>query len=164
MKHLFALILSLFMLVETQAQQQLLSPRITTKTDNIDISYGQPSKRGRDIFGDLVPYGEVWRTGANEATEITIKKNCTFGGKKLKAGTYTLFTIPGEKEWVIILNSKLGEWGAFDYDKHKASNVLETKVTAVSTNTEVEKLTITPAADELVLEWDKVKVRVPITY
>ena len=70
------------------------SPRMTAEGKNVKVSYGQPSKKGRVIFGELVPYGKVWRLGANEATEITFEKDGSFGGKPVKAGTYTLFTIP----------------------------------------------------------------------
>lgn len=82
----------------------------------IKIVYGQPYKHGRTIFGKLVPYNEVWRTGANEATELTTTKDIQLGGEKLEAGTYTLFSIPKENgPWKVILNNKLGQWGAFDY-------------------------------------------------
>src|SRR5699024_10115515 len=73
----------------------------------LKVVYGQPYKRGRVIFGDLVPYNEVWRTGANEATEMTTTKDILFNGEKVLAGTYALFTIPREGNWTIILNSDL---------------------------------------------------------
>ena len=71
------------------------------------VIYSRPQKKGRDVFGGLVAYGKVWRTGADEATEIKLMKDYKFGDKTVKAGTYSLFTIPGEKEWTIILNSCL---------------------------------------------------------
>jgi hypothetical protein len=144
------------------SQEAPKSPRITAEGKNVKISYGQPSKRNREIFGKLVPYGEVWRTGANEATEITFAKDATFGGKPVKAGTYTLFTIPGEKEWTFILNSTLKQWGAFKYDQIKGNDVLKVKVPAATLSSPVEKLTITLPANKLLLEWDKTKVEVPI--
>src|SRR5574343_608492 len=70
------------------------SPRETVSSDQVSVSYGRPSKKGRVIFGELEKYGKVWRTGANEATEITFKKDGMFGGKSVKSGTYTLFTVP----------------------------------------------------------------------
>jgi hypothetical protein len=85
----------------------------------IKVVYGQPYKRGRVIFGELEPYGKVWRTGANEATEITTTKDFRIGGKLLKAGTYTLFTIPNQNKWTVIVNSELGQWGAYKYNPER---------------------------------------------
>lgn len=79
------------------------------------VLYSRPQARDREIFGKLVPYGEVWRTGANEATEITLYQDMTVGGKRIKKGTYTLFTIPEENKWTIILNNSTNIWGAYDY-------------------------------------------------
>ena len=81
------------------------------------LIYSRPQRNGREIFGALVPYGKVWRTGANEATEITFFKDGTFGGKPVKAGRYSLFTIPNEKTWTVILSSALDVWGAYTYDE-----------------------------------------------
>ncbi|WP_298737629.1 DUF2911 domain-containing protein [uncultured Chitinophaga sp.] len=142
--------------------QAVQSPRVTAEGTNVKISYGQPSKKNREIFGKLVPYGEVWRTGANEATEITFEKDGTFGGKPVKAGTYSLFTIPGEKEWTFILNSTLKQWGAYKYNEIKGKDVLQVKAPASTLSAPVEKLTITLPAGKLVLEWDKTKVEVPV--
>lgn len=147
-------------MVFSQATQ---SPRVTAEGKNVKVSYGQPSKRDRVIFGKLVPYGEVWRTGANEATEITFEKDGTFGGKPVKAGTYSLFTIPGEKEWTFILNSELKQWGAYKYNEIKGKDVLQVKAPATTiSGAPVEKLTITLPNGKLVLEWDKTKVEVPV--
>jgi hypothetical protein len=138
------------------------SPRVTAEGENVSISYGQPSKRGRVIFGELEPYGKVWRTGANEATEITFKKNATFGGKPVKAGTYSLFTIPGKTKWTFILNSELKQWGAYKYNEIKGKDVLQVTVPASTVSTPVEKLTITLPPGKLVLEWDQTRVEVPV--
>src|SRR5690606_27838717 len=81
------------------------------KDSYLKITYSQPHKKGREIFGELVPYGKVWRTGANEATEITISKAIQVNGTLLKAGTYTLFTIPNKAQWTIIINQGVGLWG-----------------------------------------------------
>ena len=99
------------------------SPRATAEADNVSISYGQPSKKERKIFGELVPFNKVWRAGANEATEITFKEDMNFGGKPIKAGTYSLFINPTETEWTIILNPELKQWGSFNYDKIKEKDV-----------------------------------------
>lgn len=164
MKRFTGLFLLLLMLcaVKGYSQQTPLSPKATAKTDNIEINYGQPSKRGRVVFGELVPYNEVWRTGANEATEITLKKDAVIGGKPVKAGTYTLFTVPGEKEWRVILNSQLGQWGAYDYDKYRSKDVLDVKVPSRKLASTVEKLTITPKKDMIDIEWDQTGVSVPM--
>src|SRR6478609_8610578 len=82
----------------------------------VKIVYSQPHKRGREIFGKLVPYGEVWRTGANEATEITLTRDLFINGTLLPAGTYSLFTIPANDKWTIIINKDLGLWGAYNYN------------------------------------------------
>jgi hypothetical protein len=95
----------------------------------IKVVYGQPYKRGRVIFGELEPYGKVWRTGANEATEITVTKDFRIGGKLLKAGTYTLFTIPNEDKWTVIINSELGQWGAYKYTPERDLVSFEVPVT-----------------------------------
>src|SRR5688572_31274397 len=85
---------------------------IRYKDAYIKVTYSQPLKRGREIFGKVVPFDQVWRTGANEATEITTTKNIQINGTLLKAGTYSLFTIPQKEKWTIIINSELGLWGA----------------------------------------------------
>src|ERR1700750_2246955 len=85
------------------------SPHDTVKTKDITITYGRPYKKGREIFGKLEPYGKVYRCGADEATQITFAKDVTFGGKAVKAGTYTFCAIPNKDQWTVILNSKLGQ-------------------------------------------------------
>lgn len=133
---------------------------------NIIVDYCQPSVKGRDIFGleTLVPYGEVWRTGANEATEVNIDRDVTINGKTLSAGEYTLFTIPDDQGWTIIFNEELGQWGAFDYDS--SQDVLRVEVPAQKEETFTEVFTIDfEEADSLInmrLMWDEILVRVPI--
>jgi hypothetical protein len=85
----------------------------------ITINYSSPAVKGRKIFGDLVPYGQVWRTGANETTTIEVNRDCKLSGNGLKKGRYALFTIPGENEWTIILNTDADGWGAYKYNKDK---------------------------------------------
>jgi hypothetical protein len=141
------------------------SPRVTVEGKDIKVVYGQPSKKGRVIFGELVPYGQVWRTGANEATEITFAKDATFAGKSVKAGTYSFFTIPTEKEWTVILNSELKQWGAYGYDKAKDKNVLESTVPVKKTGAPVEKLTYRfDGNNNLIIEWDQTQVEVPVSF
>ena len=95
-----------------------------TATANVNgkevvIDYSSPAVNGRTIWGDLVPYGKTWRTGANEATTLTISKDAKIDGQTLKAGKYSLFTIPGEKEWTFIINSVWDQWGDYNYDASK---------------------------------------------
>ncbi|WP_296705856.1 DUF2911 domain-containing protein, partial [Algoriphagus sp.] len=81
--------------------------------------YSRPNKSERIVFGGIVPFGKVWRMGANEAVEFKAFKDIKIGGESLKAGTYSMFAIPGENEWTIILNSDLDYWGAFQYNESK---------------------------------------------
>ncbi|NJO01756.1 MAG: DUF2911 domain-containing protein [Bacteroidia bacterium] len=90
------------------------------------INYSQPAVKDRTVWGELVPYGEVWRTGANEATTFEVDKDVMIEDQKLPAGKYALFTIPAEDEWTIIFNSESEQWGAYKYDESK--DVLRVKV------------------------------------
>ncbi|NNE34346.1 MAG: DUF2911 domain-containing protein, partial [Rhodothermales bacterium] len=83
----------------------------------VKIVFGAPQKRGRVVFGALEPFGQIWRLGANETTEITTTDRLSFGGLDLEAGTYALFAIPEPDKWTIIVNAGLGQWGAYDYDE-----------------------------------------------
>ncbi len=94
---------------------------------DVRIDYSRPSVRGREIWGALVPYGEVWRTGANEATRFEVSGDVTINGQKLPKGTYSLHTIPGKDEWTIIFNSVADQWGSYSYDA--AKDVLRVKAT-----------------------------------
>ncbi|KAB7728715.1 DUF2911 domain-containing protein [Rudanella paleaurantiibacter] len=163
------LLLTTLTVAMAQGQKAPASPRITAESPNknIKVVYGQPSKRGRVIFGpegsaSLEKYGKPWRTGANEATEVTFKNDVMFGGKHVKAGTYTLVTFPGEKEWGVVLNSTLGQWGAYEYEKNKANNVVDVKAKVSSNKTPIEKLTITPANNSIAIAWDNMTVSIPV--
>jgi Protein of unknown function (DUF2911) len=163
----FLLTLAAVVLTVGTVACQPKSPRVTAEGTTAKVSYGQPSKRGRVIFGAtgaLETYGKVWRTGANEGTEITFKRDVKFGGQSVKAGTYTLFTIPNATEWTVMLNSKLGQWGAGNHDTKL--DVATIKVPAKNDNAEVEKLTLSfktvGTAEHLVIEWDKTRVEAEI--
>ncbi len=138
------------------------TPHEVVTGPNVTISYGRPYKKGRDIFGGLEAYGKVWRLGADEATEITFEKGVVFGGKQVSAGTYTLFATPGKEEWTLIVNKALGQWGAYSYDASK--DIVQVKVPVKHLDKVVEQLTITPKANELVIEWDKTSVTVPMSW
>jgi len=132
----------------------------------IKITYGRPHKRGREIFGGLIPYGEVWRTGANEATEITITEPIMINGNKLKEGTYSLFSIPGEDSWTIIINKGLGQWGAYRYNQDL--DVVQFDVPVEETAIVYEPFTIEfdskTEKTNLNLIWDTTKVAIPIEF
>jgi len=164
MRHILFLSMIIASTVFSECSSQAVkSPRVSAEGKDVKVSYGQPSKRGRVIFGGLEPYGKVWRTGANEATEITFAKNATFGGKPIKAGTYSLFTIPTETEWTVILNPELKQWGAYGYDKIKDKDALQVKAPSKKLDTPVEKLSLRfNEQNSLIIEWDQTQVEVPI--
>lgn len=132
----------------------------------IAVRYSSPRKRGRDIFGGLVPLDEVWRFGANEATEITVTQDVTFGGTRVPAGTYALFAIPSEDEWTLILNENLGQWGAFSYDME--ADFARVTVPAEESGQIHEAFTVTlevndaETAATLSALWDQTRISVPI--
>jgi tetratricopeptide (TPR) repeat protein len=107
---------------------------------NISVEYSRPGAKEREIFGGLVSYGEMWRTGANKATKITFNENCVFGGAKVKKGSYSLFTIPGEKDWTIVLNKNTELWGVGEYDEEK--QVCSIVAKAIKTKDFTESFTI----------------------
>lgn len=146
-----------------------LSPLAITsfkyKDTYIKITYSQPHKRGREVFGHLVPYNEVWRTGANEATEITLTRDAYIGGYLISAGTYSLFSIPGPDKWTIIVNQEKGLWGSYNYNAKL--DVARFDIPTADTGSVVyEAFSIhveqrNNVADLLLL-WDKTKIVIPI--
>lgn len=165
MKSIITLAIAFIFSVGTLTAKDRVSPHTTVKGDHMSITYGQPSKKGREIFGALVPYGQVWRTGADEATEITFDKDGSFAGKMVKAGTYTLFTIPGKSNWTVILNSKTGQWGSFGYENVKENDVLKAEVpSTVSNGDATEQFTITINDHVVKLMWDKTTVSIPAKF
>ena len=129
------------------------------------VEYASPGVRGRTIFGELVPWGEVWRTGANEATRLVADRDFTIAGKQVTAGTYALMTIPGKDKWTIILNSNPQTWGTYGYDEKL--DVVRVEVEAEELDEKRERMTFlfsdtTDAATNLDLEWDRVRVRIPL--
>ena len=130
------------------------------------VIYGRPQKNDRVVFGGIIKFGKVWRTGANESTEITFYKDVNFGDKKVKAGTYTLYSIPEKDEWTMILNSDLHTWGAFKYNANK--DITRIKVPSDKTLKELESFSITFESVEkgyhMVLGWENTMVKVPITF
>jgi hypothetical protein len=131
----------------------------------ITVSYGRPYVKGRVIFGGLVPWGEVWRTGADEATTFTTEADLVIGGLKVPRGEYSLFTIPTDKQWTLVLNKTAKQWGAFKYDAKQ--DLGRTPMTVAAAAKPVEQLTIelVPAGKQLTLKlsWDKTVASVAIT-
>jgi hypothetical protein len=125
----------------------------------VTLEYGRPNVRERRIWGGLVPYDQVWRTGANEATTITFDGDVTVEGQPLAAGTYALFTIPGEEEWTVIFNKQAQQWGAFDYDAEQDA----LRVTVKPREHEmVETMDFTVGDGEVVLLWEKLAVPIHV--
>lgn len=158
-------LLLIFVASTSVGQPPRKSPHDTLSTTNATVTYGRPYKNERIIFGELAKYGRVWRVGADEATTITFHKDVKVGDKEVKAGTYTMFAIPNESEWTIILNSKLGQWGAFSYEKTKENDVAKINVPASKLQNIVEQLTFRFVGENaLVIEWDMVQVTIPLTF
>ncbi len=154
---------SLFVVYQgySQDKKERLSPpkTATAQVDGseVTIDYSSPGVKGRTIIGDLVPYGKVWRTGANEATTLTLGKGYMINGSEVPAGKYGLFTIPGEEEWTIIINSVWDQWGAYNYDSSK--DVLRFNVKTEKTKELVERMMfeISPKG-KVTLMWENTKV------
>lgn len=136
----------------------------TTTPPIARVIYSRPQKDNRVIFGQLVEYDKVWRLGANEATEIEFFKDVTIGGKKVLKGRYTLYAIPTETKWTIILNKDMDTWGAFVYDEKK--DVLRTDVPVQTLDTPVDAFSMnfnkTDKGMDLFIAWDKASVSLPI--
>jgi|SRR6478736_2335959 len=133
------------------------------------VLYSRPYKKGRTIFGGLEPYGKVWRTGANEATVFETNKDLLIKGVPLKAGSYSLWTIPDPQLWTVILNSETGQWGIRfnkEANRDQKNDVLTVQVPALQHEKEMEQFTIsihkTGGELELIFLWDKTLVAVPI--
>lgn len=161
------------LLAFTTAQAQLKtpapSPTQTIKQDfglsSVELIYSRPGIKARKIFGDLVPYGQVWRTGANAATRLKFNDDVMIGGQPLKAGEYALYTVPGESEWQIIINKGSANWGT---DYKQEDDLFRIKVKPMKMDAAVETFTmqfanVKPTSMELHIMWDKTAVAIPIT-
>lgn len=136
-------------------------------TPKIKVVYSRPQKKGRDIFGGLQKYGEMWRVGANESTEITFFTDVTIGGTSVKAGRYTLYAIPNESDWEIFVSSDLDGWGHYGF-KQAESTVASLKVPTEKTADTVEALGILFEASDnganMIIGWDDTMVKIPIGF
>lgn len=145
------------------------SPLDITIARNTDMSpivrviYSRPQKRNRTIFGDLVPYGEVWRTGANEATELEVYEPLLIENHLLTPGTYTLYTIPDKKEWTVIINCETNAWGAFSYDETMDFIRIQVKPSRAAAVIESLSMAFKPNSDgvSLMIGWDDRFIEVP---
>jgi hypothetical protein len=146
------------------------SPTQTIKQDfglnSIELTYSRPSMKGRKIFGDLVPYGKMWRTGANAATRIKFGDDVTIGGQPVKAGEYALYTIPNPNEWEVILNKGVNNGGLNGYKAEE--DVVRFKVKPIAISMPVENFTmqfgnIKSSTADLEVVWDKTFLAIPIT-
>jgi len=145
------------------------SPTQTIKQDfalsSIEVNYSRPNMKGRTVFGDLAPFGKLWRTGANAATKVTFGEDVTVGGVAIKAGTYVLYTVPNKEEWEVIFNKGLGNWGVDGYKKEE--DVARFKVKPVALPSSVETFTIqlgnvTPATADIQVSWEKTQINIPV--
>jgi hypothetical protein len=167
MKKILNISLALVALVSTSGalaqddKSKRPSPPATLTTSingtDITINYSQPAVKGRTLGKDIAPYGEVWRTGANEATTFETSKDVTIEGRALKAGKYALFTIPGEKEWTIIFNSVPAQWGAYKYEQNK--DVLRVTVPAGKAKDFTERLTFSANNNNIAMAWANTQVQ-----
>ena len=173
MRRLIGLVLTIYPLLSWG--QEIAPPRPSPaaivsskyKDTYLKITYCQPQRKGRPIFGSVVPFGKVWRTGANEATELTITRDVKINNFDLKAGTYSLFTIPDKEKWTIIINGELGLWGAYNYNDKADILRFDVPVTMLK-DVVYEPFTIwvdqkNDKAD-LRMAWDNVTVIIPIQF
>ena len=126
----------------------------------VTVNYSSPSVKGREVWGGLVPYGKVWRSGANEATTITVDKDVMVEGKALPAGTYSFYTIPNEDEWTVIFNKTAKQWGTVYDEKQDALRVTAKPQKASSMN---ERLAYDVTDNGLLLRWENVELPIAIT-
>jgi hypothetical protein len=134
-------------------------------TSFIELNYSRPSLKGRTAFGGLVPYDQVWRTGANTVTKIRFGEQVQLAGQPVKAGTYALLTIPGKSDWTIILNRDTAQWGAYEYKQNLDVLRVQAKATKLASPQESLRLSLEnlqPAAADLTLAWERTQVSLPL--
>ncbi|MDO1513720.1 DUF2911 domain-containing protein [Maribacter confluentis] len=158
-----------FFCVKNPAFQQAKSPKDSVSGKigqaSVSIHYSSPSVRGRKIWGELVPYGKVWRAGANEATLFKTDKDLTIDGKKLPAGSYSLYAIPSEGDWQVIFNSEIGQWGikrGGETTRKVENDVLIAKTMARKTPNNIENLTYEITKDGFLLKWENLEVPISV--
>jgi hypothetical protein len=154
----------------SQVRMPQPSPTQTIKQDfamgNIEVKYSRPAAKDRKVFGDLVPYGKIWRTGANGATILKFSEPVEIMGKKVDTGSYALYTIPGEDSWEVILNKGITNWGTNGYKE--TDDVIRFKTESVKIKNPAENFTmqfdnIKPESLDLWVMWDKTGIKIPVT-
>ena len=159
-----SIFLILFLLSLTSFAQKMASPPAkaegTIDGVGVKIDYHQPAVKGRKVMGGLVPFGEVWRTGANGTTTIEFSADAKIEGKDVAKGKYGLYTIPGDGEWTIIINKGI-KWGAYDYSDKE--DVIRVKVKSAKTAALVESFTIAIDGSNVVLSWENTSVSFKIS-
>lgn len=166
-------VVAVVLVTAVPALAQLEIPRVSPKATvsqtvgltDISIAYGRPGVKGRTIWGGLVPYDEVWRTGANDATTITFSDTVMINGTAVPAGTYGLFTIPGKQSWTVILNKAAKIWGTYEYKQDE--DILRFAVTPRPAATHQEWMqfrfdSLATESVDVVLAWEKVEIAFPI--
>jgi len=157
------------LIASAQITKPSLSPRIKTEQQvglaNVKLEYGQPNKQDRVIFGQLIPYGKVWRTGANSSTKISFDREVSLSGNKIPAGTYGLYSIPEKNEWTIIIHKNEKLWGAGNYDAN--NDLLRFKVPVQKLENKLETLSIHfesfhANGGDLVINWEQTKIVIPL--
>lgn len=149
------------------APRAVASPRDTARASlaghAVMVDYGRPYKRGRTIMGGLVPYGQVWRTGANAATTLVTARDISISGTRVPAGTYTLYTLPGEHDWQLIINRQTGQWGTeYKQEQDLARIPLRIERTAAPVEQFTIQLQPSGSALDLVMEWENTRLVAPI--
>jgi len=166
LKRILSVLVVLVIMVAAIAAQKPSPPKSAEMTLNgkkITIKYSAPSMRGRKIMGDLVPYGKVWRTGANEATAFTTEADLMVGNVTVPKGSYTLYTLPGETGWKLIINKQTGQWGT-EYSEQQDLARIDMKVAKTAAPVEQFVITLAPAGKGgvLKLEWENTSASVDL--
>lgn len=173
MKKLFTFTFSVFLFLSAQAQIKAPQPSPVCKISqavgltDIAIEYSRPSAKGRKVFGGLVPFNELWRTGANASTKLTFNENVKIAGNDLPKGTYALYTIPGEKEWTIIINKNTTHWGVDDYKQEEDAFRFNVKSMPISNLTEsfsIQLDNLKNSACDISLIWENTMVAIPVVF
>jgi hypothetical protein len=159
-----AVLLAAVVVADAQMQSPPATAEVTLKGKQITIKYSRPSMRGRKIMGDLVPYGKVWRTGANDATALTTPIELNIGGANVPAGQYTIFTLPSPDTWKLIVNKQTGQWGL---EYHEDRDLARIDMQKLQLSKPVEQFTISfqkksEDSANLILEWETTKLSVPV--
>jgi hypothetical protein len=167
---LLSTVLFCFVLSNAQLRTPAPSPLQTIKQDfgigNVELSYSRPGAKGRKIVGELLPFGKVWRTGANNATTLTFSDDVNIGGKDIKAGKYGLLTIPGQNEWILIITKDVNVTSPADYNQENDVVRVTAKPTGLSNSVETFTMqfgNITGSSADLQMMWERTMVSLPIT-